>query len=137
MSWFTNEQQLREWSGPEARFPFDLETFREDSKFDSIASFVMSADGRDMMAFGQCYDRLGRCHLSRLAVAPDQRGKGLITVLMSLLCDYGRAIFSADSSSLFVLTENHPAIHAYTRFGFKVADYPGVMPLENCLYMIK
>lgn len=136
MSWFPGEQQLGEWGGPEARYPFDYDSFCEDARIESIASFALVSDCGEMAAFGQYYERLKCCHLSRLAVAPGQRGQGLVAEMISRLCEIGRAQLNVETCSLFVLASNRAAISAYRRYGFEVADYPDQMPLVGCLYMI-
>ena len=137
MSWFESEQKLIIWSGLNFRYPFDQSTFTEDLNLDSLDSFVLISDDFQLLAFGQCYLRLGRCHLGRLVVSPKQRGKGLVSNLISLLSNFGMNKFNVDACSLFVLEENIPAIKAYEKIGFITTDYPDVNPLDNCLYMVK
>ena len=137
MSWFENEQQLKIWSGPNFRYPFDQTTFIEDLNLDSLDSFVLISDDFQLLAFGQCYKRVSRCHLGRLVVAPKWRGKGVIIKFITLISEYGMNKFNVQDCSLFVLEKNRPAIKAYEKIGFITTNYPDVIPLDNCLYMIK
>lgn len=47
--------------------------------------------------------------------------------------------FTATGFSLFVLSDNKPAIRCYEKLGFTVQPYPESIPggLQNCLYMVK
>ena len=137
MSWFSNEEELSIWSGPNCRFPFDVTSFKHDIKFESLKSFVLMSNENKLLGFGQYYLRLGRCHLGRLVVNPQCRGQGMITYLIQELSSLGKADFNVETCSLFVLEHNQSAIRAYTKLGFFMADYPEEMQLENCLYMIK
>ena len=63
MSWFTTENELKLWSGPNFRFPFDLHSFKDDLKLDTLASFSLLSAKSELLGFGQYYLRLGKCHL--------------------------------------------------------------------------
>jgi len=137
MSWFSNEKSLTDWSGPNFRYPFDLNSFAEDLKLNTLNSFSLISNQNEFVAFGQYYQRLGRCHLGRLIVNPKFRGKGIASELMSGLCELGLKNLQLKECSLFVLSHNEQAIKAYEKFGFSFTDYPEEIPLENCLYMVK
>jgi len=137
MSWFNNAQELENWSGPNFRYPYNLSSFIDDLKLSTLNSFVLVSKQSEFLAFGQYYQRLGRCHLGRLIVNPKCRGKGLALELMRHLCDLGLNDLELNECSLFVLTHNKSAIKAYEKFGFSFTDYPEEMPLANCLYMVK
>ncbi len=137
MTWFRSESNLRDWGGPNVRYPLDLTRFEQDLNLDSLDSFVLLSDRGDAVAFGQCYRRLGHCHLARLAVAPAERGKGIIALLVEQLTQFGRAKFRTDSSSLFVLKHNFAAIKAYQRLGYEYRVYPEKIPFDDCLYRVK
>ncbi|WDE05197.1 GNAT family N-acetyltransferase [Thalassomonas viridans] len=137
MTWFSSEQELNLWSGPDFRYPYNLSSFAEDLKLDSLHSFSLVSDENEFCAFGQYYLRQGRCHLGRLIVNPGSRGQGIASQLMHRLCDSGLAQLNVQECSLFVLSHNEKAIKAYEKFGFSFADYPEEITLENCLYMVK
>ena len=59
MSWFTNEADLKQWSGPGFRYPFDLSTFTEDLKINPTNSFSLVSEEGELLGFGQYYQRLG------------------------------------------------------------------------------
>ena len=137
MSWFSSKEELSLWSGPNFRYPFNLNTFKSDLNLDTFKSFSLISEQGDLLAFGQYYQRLGKCHLGRLVVNPHFRGKGIASQLISKLTTLGKSDLNTDSCSLFVLKHNKSAIQAYTKLGFLLADYPETMPLENCLYMVR
>jgi ribosomal protein S18 acetylase RimI-like enzyme len=137
MSWFPTEEELSLWSGPGFRYPFDLISFKNDLKLDSLKSFSLVSEEGDLLAFGQYYLRLDKCHLGRLVVNPNLRGQGVAFHLIEKLSTLGKSDLKAESCSLFVLGHNKSAIQAYTKLGFSMADYPDEIPLENCFYMVK
>ena len=137
MSWFSNEEQVRQWGGPTIRYPYTLESLCEDIKLETLASYCLFSPTQQLLAFGQYYLRLGKCHLGRLVVNPSCRGGGIVSELIDHLCHIGAAELDADEYSLFVFQNNEPAIKAYQRNGFSLQDYPANIPMENCWYMTK
>ena len=137
MSWFSTEEELSIWSGPGFRHPFDLSSFKSDLKLDSLKSFSLVSVEGNLLAFGQYYLRLDKCHLGRLIVNPNFRGQGIASHLIQKLGVLGKTELKTDSCSLFVLRHNKSAIKAYTKLGFSMADYPDEIRLEDCLYMVK
>lgn len=137
MSWFSSEHELIDWSGPNFRYPFNLPSFVEDLKLSTLSSYALVSNESEFLAFGQYYQRLGKCHLGRLIVNPKFRGKGIASKLMYNICELGLKELEVKECSLFVLVHNEKAIKAYEKFGFSFANYPDKMPLDNCLYMIK
>jgi RimJ/RimL family protein N-acetyltransferase len=136
MSWFSGAEELRVWGGPEFRFPFTAESFREDSKVDGIDSFALVGDEGALAAFGQCYLRVERCHFGRLGVSPRERGRGLGTRLIRELADWGRLQFGPRELSLFVMRYNEAAHRLYLRLGFREATYPDPSFMAESHYMI-
>lgn len=138
MSWFPDTISCQTWGGVEFRFPFTEASFREDAKLSSLPawSLVRNDDGA-LAGFGQFYLRVGRCHLGRLAIAPDSRGTGLGSTLVRELCRRGGAALGVDSYSLFVVPENERALRLYRRLGFSTAPYPEPTPaLIGYIYMV-
>ena len=137
MSWFTNEKELADWSGPNFRFPYDFSSFSEDLKLNTFCSFaLLSSDKNDVLAFGQYYQRIGRCHLARLIVNPTFRGQGIAAQLIQKIIKTGSKELNVIECSLFVFNHNKQAIKAYVKQGFSVVDYPEKLALDNCLYMV-
>jgi ribosomal protein S18 acetylase RimI-like enzyme len=137
MQWFPEERDVTVWGGPTFRYPFTRETFFEDTRWETMASFCLSARGHHV-GFGQLYERDGRIHLARLVVRPDMRGRGAGRRLIEMLMEAGKALFPGDEYSLFVLRDNIAAYECYKSLGFVVSDYPDDMPhADVCDYMIR
>lgn len=137
LSWFENETLLREWAGPDFRFPFNLSSFTDDLQLDTLNSYILISTEGEFLGFGQFYQRLRKCHLARLVVNPQFRGKGYAAELITLLYDAGNKKLKLNEYSLFVLEHNKSAIKSYTRCGFAITHYSSEMPIANCLYMVK
>lgn len=140
MTWFDSEEKLRSWAGPNFTYPYSQASFKEDLILNSLKSFSLISSSHfsndeKFLAFGQCYRRVGRCHLGRLVVSPQHRGEGIIANLIKLLIEYGLQSLAVDEASLFVLKDNKSAINAYLKYGFAFAEYPETMPLQGCHYM--
>lgn len=145
MTWFNSEAELSEWAGPAFRYPFDQCSFTEDLNLAKLDSFSMLKElqkgmlnqRQELLAFGQCYERVGRWHLGRLAVSPSHRGQGLVQKLIQGLSNFGVAQHGISTNSLFVLEDNKSAIKAYQKCGFVMAQYPEKMPMQKTHYMIR
>ena len=122
--WFKNAASCTEWGGPEFRFPFTAETFFVDTKIAEAASYALIRDYDELCGFGQFYLRMGRCHLSRLAIAPSLRGQSLGTELIGRLMQRGTERLGVSQCSLFVYTNNTVARSVYEHLGFKLSHYP-------------
>jgi len=137
MSWFPDELSCHTWGGPEFRFPFTEATFREDARLASLSTWALVGDDGTLAGFGQFYLRVGRCHLGRLAIAPDARGRGLGATLVRGLCRHGGAALGVGTFSLFVVPGNERALRLYRRLGFSPAPYPEPDPaLDPYIYMV-
>jgi len=136
MTWFPDADSCRNWGGPEFRFPFTEQSFVEDARFPLLPSYV-GTDGNSVLGFGQYYLRAGRCHVSRLAVAPAQRGQGLGAGLLAALVDMGARALGVRQCSLFVSAGNERAARLYRRLGFAETDYPDAQAaLAGSLYLV-
>ena len=136
-NWFCDEKSLFSWAGPNFRYPFTEQSFLQDTQLDKLSSHVLVDRQSIILAFGQYYNRLNCCHLGRLVVNPDFRAQGIGQQLINALVLTGTKALGLSRASLFVLEDNHPAVAAYKKYGFEVADYPEKIPIANCLYMRK
>lgn len=141
MEWFAELEPCRLWGGPEFRWPFTEETFREDAYWGKCPSFALlpapdSPAPAELLAFGQIYPRQGRCHLARLAVSPARRRSGLGVRLVRALAEAGGRLFDAAECSLFVAERNAPAVGLYRKLGFTEAPFPAGGPkIEDAIFM--
>lgn len=124
MGWFDDESSVRSWGGPRFRYPFDTHLFRDDLRIREIPSYAVLNDSGCMVAFGQCYDKLGRGHLARLVVAPDWRGQRIGEVLIRKVIAKEALHHGYTEFSLYVYDANEAAIRCYRRAGFKAASAP-------------
>jgi len=148
-SWFKDEAEMRIWSGPQFRYPFDQVTFKADLSMERLASFSLKhsepttdVEPNFLVGFGQYYLRAGRCHLGRLVINPNCRGQNKAADLINLLAEKGCADLKVNELSLFVFEDNTRAKRAYEKLGFVEAEYPelfvsGSVPMEGCVYMTK
>lgn len=132
--WFNSEKAVFYWGGPGVTYPLQVKRFKTESKFQECHSYALK-QGRQLMAFGQIYERLDHCHLGRLVVSPQYRGQGVGEKLIEALMTEGQRKLNLFQASLFVLSDNKAAIKLYEKSGFIEAVYPKKIPLENCLYM--
>jgi ribosomal protein S18 acetylase RimI-like enzyme len=136
MAWFPSRHALATWGGWEFRFPFTAESFLADCRLAELPSYAL-VHSTELYGFGQFYLRAGRCHLSRLVVAPDQRRRGLGTQLIQGLLRVGRRQLQVSEASLFLHSSNTPALALYERLGFRRAPYPEAgIDLQEIVYMI-
>lgn len=137
MGWFPDRHSCLVWGGPQFRHPFTETTFVEDTRVRELPSFALvDADDR-LLAFGQYYERVGRCHLGRLVVSPGHRGGGLGRRLIGALTELGSRQFDASECSLFVARDNVRAAKLYRELGFLETDYPEHDPaVAPYLYMV-
>ncbi|WP_211267767.1 GNAT family N-acetyltransferase [Kangiella sediminilitoris] len=136
MEWVKPPKIFNIWAGPGFRYPYDQKSFTEDLQLDKLHSRVL-IDGSKLVAFGQVYDRLGHTHLGRLVVNPDNQGQGIGKELIQQLMALGDQCLDTSGYSLFVLAENQRAKHLYEKLGFVIKEYPEMIPMANCYYMVK
>ena len=137
MSWFADAQACRLWGGTEFRYPFTEETFVADSRCEALPTYSLLGEGGRLLGVGQYYDRLGRCHLARLAISPEHRGRGLGTQLIAQLIELGVPVLQTSECSLFVARINPAAARLYARLGFAIVPYPDdSLPLDGMDYMV-
>ena len=137
MGWFADESACRSWGGPGFRFPFTETTFREDTRFGTLRTWSLVDAEDELLAFGQYYLRVGRCHLAHLAVKPEFRGHRVGERLVLELCRVGSGELRVDSYSLFVMLDNTSALRLYDRIGFAPAAYPDPsLKIEGMVYMV-
>ena len=138
MSWLDSAEEMLLWGGPNLIYGLDVQGFADQIKLDSVNSRTLIDEQNNVVGFGQYYDRLGRIHFGRIAVAKNQRGKGLSHILMSLLIVDATQNDKRDMS-LFVMKNNLPAIKCYEKLGFYVEQYPEAMPggMTNVDYRVK
>jgi len=138
MSWFPDAHSVDIWGGPNFRYPFTSETFREDCRVDVMASYVLRNSAGELAAFGQSYDREGRGHLARLVSNPALRRQGAGHKLIRMIIAALEMAGDYDEYSLFVYRDNTPAYQCYLSLGFVVVEYPDDAPMpDKCLFLTR
>jgi len=138
MTWFPDEQAVDTWGGPNFRFPFTAESFREDCRLELMRSSVLRNANGQLAAFGQAYERDGRGHLARLVSNPELRRQGAGKQLIEMIIAQLEERYAYDEYSLFVYRHNTPAYRCYLSLGFVVQDYPDDAPMpEKCYFLTR
>lgn len=124
MSWFPDRDSGFLWCGPGFRYPFTYETFLEDVHWEKIPAYALLDESDGLLAFGQYYEKEGRCHLARLVISPLARGKGIGYEFILELMNLGMCELNATECSLFVAGANEKALGCYKSLGFVKAENP-------------
>jgi ribosomal protein S18 acetylase RimI-like enzyme len=136
MTWLPDAASVNIWGGPNFRFPFTPETFREDCRLDVMDSFSLRDAGGELAAFGQAYERDGRGHLARLISDPGARRRGAGRQLIELIIASLEGAHDYEEYSLFVYRDNVPAYQCYLSLGFVVQNYPEGAPMPDKCYFL-
>ncbi len=51
MKWFSCEQELKDWAGPNFRYPYDLASFSADLNLDSLNTSSLFDEKSDLLAY--------------------------------------------------------------------------------------
>jgi len=137
MGWFPDKESVTRWGSPYMKYPLQEETFLEDIYWGRMSARIALADDGRLLGFGQFYLKFGRCHLARLAINPELRGRGLGEEFIAALMKHGSEHLDTPDFSLYVMTANKPALNCYRNLGFNLADFPDEGPrLEDCVFMV-
>lgn len=138
MSWFGDAAAVKLWSGPQFRYPFTKETFREDCKLSQFANYALKDDQGSLLGFGQIGERYERSHFARLVVNPLFRGQGCGRQLLQALVRQSALRDDCEECGLFVYRHNTAAKECYLAAGFEVVKYPDNAPMaDECFYMTR
>jgi len=122
--WFPDRESAYLWAGPGLDFPFTTESFLQSIRWQEIPSYSLYNAENCFAGFGQYYKKSGRCHLARLVIAPDLRGKGYGQWFFAQLIAIGMQDLAVNEASLFVLRHNDVAVGCYSALGVRVEQYP-------------
>lgn len=124
VDWFPTHTELVQWGGPLLEFPLSrdqLERMLAESRSDPPARLCWMAEsegvpvGHVQLGFDW---RNGNALLSRVAIAPDMRGRRLAFPLIALAIETAFRFETVERLELNVYTWNAPAIRTYERSGF-------------------
>lgn len=122
--WFPDKESSYFWCGPGLRFPFTHDSFLEDIHWQKMPTYSLLDEAGRFVGFGQYYEKAGRCHLARLAISTEHRGRGHGYWFIPRLMSIGMKEPGANECSLFVVNYNENAVRCYTTLGFKKEIYP-------------
>ena len=123
-TWFPDREKAYDWCGPGLRFPFTHETFLEDIHWERMSSYSLISENKELIGFGQYYEKTRRCHLARLAISPAFRSRGIGYDFIYRLMKIGMEDLGVDECSLFVIRSNAKALKCYRALKFEKTDYP-------------
>lgn len=121
--WVQTEQQLQ-WLAPSTRLPLTAEKILKWKKAGGDA-FVLIKDGKESpLGYGEINPiRRGGEHvwLGHVIVRPDQRGRGLGSILLRSLLAEAFEQRNATCVALIVFPDNLAALRCYRRAGFSLS----------------
>ena len=136
LHWFKTEAEAKKWAGPSIHFPIGIKQLKIDIEWDIVDSYSLIDENGFILGFCQVADRFGCKHISRIAIAPEMRGRKLSYLIMNLL---QQEIAKPDMKlSLCVYEDNIPAKRLYEKLGFAIRSYPeNREEIEGCVFMVK
>ncbi|NNC98522.1 MAG: GNAT family N-acetyltransferase [Gammaproteobacteria bacterium] len=137
VSWLSADNDLFIKQQDKYEYPVTAETFLSDVNFSELISYSLLDDQDNFIGFGQVYLRMGRCQLGRMVVKPELREKGYGKFLLNAMAQKGCEDLGVDTFSVLVYAKNMHAVKTYKEMDFVLTEYPGGMPFENGLYMVK
>jgi RimJ/RimL family protein N-acetyltransferase len=123
-AWFGSERDVVQWGGPAVSFPLDsnqMQRMLEEGRSDPPARLCwMAADSERFVGHAQlAFDwRNGVARVSRVAVAPEARGRDFAVPMLRLVLDRAFSRLEVERAELNVHALNIPAIRVYQRLGF-------------------
>ena len=118
--WFSSHLDAVMWAGPKVANPLTVEWLA--AEFKSAVHWVWVDEDDTPQAMFKLIDKgEGRAHLTRFAVAPAMRGKGLARGLVQEIADEAYEA-GADYLTLNVYDANSHARRIYDQLGFKVVE---------------
>ncbi|WP_084407379.1 GNAT family N-acetyltransferase [Aestuariibacter salexigens] len=137
LSWFTNQEQFTQWAGPNLSIPQSATQLKSQLTANNVVNCAFTYNDK-LAGFGQFTTKPTHIHLSRLAVSPSLRGKGLGKALVMALLTQANRTFRAKPASLFVYQNNKAALRCYEALGFTqtaLPDWASAAP--GCLFMVR
>lgn len=124
VTWFTTPEQACAFAGTGAPWPYTAAALLASIDDPSRQAWTVTAVEAPDAVLGHVETALvtpttGR--LTRIALAPGQRGRGLSTPMLELALDAARSI-GMEEVALFVVPGNEPALRAYARVGFRPTE---------------
>jgi GNAT superfamily N-acetyltransferase len=134
-SWFHSVEQQQSWGGDNFDYPCtELRFLQLLCRTGTQGYSLLDSTSGNQLGFGQLCDRFGCHHLARLAIHPQQRGRGLAKVLILELILQALSQQCRDIS-LYVHRHNTVAVQCYQGMGFSIRPAPEQQ--NNRLYFMR
>ncbi|HKY16159.1 MAG TPA: GNAT family N-acetyltransferase [Microthrixaceae bacterium] len=126
LGWFETDEEVATWAGTRFGVPLDRARFEahvrssSDPAADHWCYALVSSSTTALFSYGELTNldaELRRADLSRLVVAPAQRGRGVGTALILTLVDEAVRL-GMTTIGLRVFAQNRDALRVYERLGF-------------------
>ena len=123
LTWITSPEDLKRWGGPLLTWPPQAEMTWQQIEAPAHKVFALFTDAGELAGFGQTLLREENgVHLGRIILSPALRGQGVGRVLMQNLIETGKELYHPRYFSLYVYSDNVPAVKLYRSMGFVVTE---------------
>ncbi len=123
LTWITSPEDLKRWGGPLLTWPPQAEKTWQQIEAPAHKVFALFTDAGELAGFGQTLLREENgVHLGRIILSPALRGQGVGRMLMQNLIEKGRKLYHPKYFSLYVYSDNLPAVKLYRSMGFVVTE---------------
>mgnify|MGYP000894758623 CR=1 FL=1 len=123
LTWITSPEDLKRWGGPLLTWPPKAEMTWQQIEAPAHKVFALFSDAGELAGFGQTLLREENgVHLGRIILSPALRGQGVGRELMNNLIEKGRELYHPNYFSLYVYSDNLPAVKLYQSMGFVVTE---------------
>ncbi len=102
--------------------PWPAHAYRYELTENALSHCYVLEGEKELIGYGCMWLIVDEAHISTLAVAPSQRGRGLGELLLLALLDEAIAL-DAVTATLEVRVSNHTAQALYTKYGFEVVGW--------------
>ncbi|MFE2298652.1 GNAT family N-acetyltransferase [Streptomyces sp. NPDC059445] len=122
-AWISGPAELANWAGP--GFTWPLDDMQLAAYVAEPGRWTWTGVGADGRLVGHASLRLAAdgmsARLGRVLVAPDARGQGYGSALLTLVLTFGFARLGLERVELGVFSHNDSAVRLYERLGFRLA----------------
>lgn len=127
VSWVHDRRALYLFSGPRLQWPLTEAQLREMEQVEGLTAWVVARPTGEAIGHFDLTQVDDEARLGRVIIQPTMRGRGLARTLLRLALSQAR-VLGAERVRLNVISDNEPAISAYTRAGFSVIPHAAERP---------
>jgi len=123
LTWINSPEQLKFWGGERLTWPPRAKLTWQQIEANTHKTFALIDDKGEVAGFAQTLIREENAvHLGRIILSPALRGQGVGRVLMEKLIEKGKELYHPKYFSLYVYSDNVPAVKLYRSMGFVVTE---------------